>query len=125
MGLYNMIFGVNQASPAILATLGLSIQDFGRFRDCFISDGQIAVYTRCGGGNRESYGEVFDRMQAHPCFAKDEDDDFDCTYCTFYFRFPDEFADELKRFDSGEKFNPSERWRKAIDALNADKSPQR
>lgn len=46
MSLYNMMFGSNPAADVILATLGLTKADTGRFRDCFIADGEIAVYTR-------------------------------------------------------------------------------
>lgn len=118
LGLYNMVFGQNPASDAILATLGLTRNDVGRFRDCFISDGEIAVYTRNGGGNREAYQDALEQLSQHPCYLRDEDDDFDCTYCTVYFRFPDEFAEDLRRLDTGEKFEPSKRWLDAIEALN-------
>ena len=47
-----MLFGMNPLSSVILATLGLRTADVGRFRDCFICNGEIAVYTRNGGGNR-------------------------------------------------------------------------
>lgn len=116
-GLYNLIFGVNQMSTVILATLGLTTEDVGRFRDCFVTEGEIAVYTRNGGGNRESYQEVFDTLAQHPCYLRDQDDDFDCTYATIYFKFPDEFADQLKKLDIGVPFNPSQRWLDAIEAL--------
>ena len=57
MSLYNIFFGKHSQAEIILATLGLSPSDMGRFRDCFISDGQIVVYTRNGGGNRECWHE--------------------------------------------------------------------
>lgn len=118
MSLYNMVFGQNSASSAILATLGLTPGECGRFRDCFVSNGEIAIYTRNGGGNREDYQPVFDALSGHPCYLRDEDDGFDCTYATIYFKFPDEFADELKKLDSGEKFDPSKRWADAIEAIS-------
>ena len=116
MGMYNLIFGQNPASDAILATLGLTRGDTGRFRDCFVADGEIAVYTRNGGNNREGY---MPDLSGHPCYLRDEDDDFDCTYATIYFSFPTEFAEELRKLDSGEKFEPSKRWLDAIEALKA------
>jgi hypothetical protein len=112
-----MMFERNPASDAILAALGLTRNDVGRFRDCFVAGGEIVVYTRNKGGNRDDYQNVFDRLAQHPCYLRDEDDDFDCTYTAIYFRFPDEYAEELKQLDSGEKFNPSERWLSAIEAL--------
>lgn len=115
--MYNMIFGENKASDVILATLGLTRAHCGRFRDCFVANGEIAVYTRNGGGNREEFEWVFEILSKHACYLRDEDDDFDNTYATIYFSFPDEYADDLKQFDSGEPFNPSQRWLDAIEAL--------
>lgn len=119
-GLYNLVFGENRAADAILATLGLTREDCGRFRDCFVAQGEIAVYTRNGGGNREEYQNTIDELAKHPCYLRDEDDDFDCTYATIYFRFPDEFAEDLRKLDSGEKFDPDARWQAALDALRKE-----
>lgn len=119
MGLYNMIFGTNPLSDAVLATLGLTRGDCGRFRDCFVANGEIAVYTRNGGGNREQYQETIDELAKHPCYLRDEDDDFDRTYATIYFSFPKEYAEALKMVDSGVKFNPSKKWLDAIEAIKA------
>ena len=115
--MYNMIFGQNKFADAILATLGLKQGDTGRFRDCFVANGKIAIYTRNGGGNREEYQCVIDELAKHPCYSYDEDDEFDSTYATIYFRFPEEYAEELKKIDIGEEFNPSERWINAIESL--------
>lgn len=119
MSFYNVMFGKNNMSDSILATLGLTRGDFGRFRECFVADGKIVVYTRNGGGNREYYQDVFDELGTHPCYLYDEDNDFDCTYATIYFKFPKEYAKELKKLESGEKFDPSERWLAAIEALKS------
>ena len=121
MGMYNMVFGTNPAAPAILATLGLTVHDVGRFRDCFVANGEIAVYTRNGGGNRETYQPVIDKLAQHPCYLRDVDDEFDSTYATIYFRFPDDYAEQLKAIDSGAPFNPDERWRQAIAAIGGGK----
>lgn len=58
--MYNMIFGMNKAAPLLLAALGLTPQDVGRFRDAFVTEGRIAVYTRNGGGNRHCWHEEYD-----------------------------------------------------------------
>jgi hypothetical protein len=121
MSMYNLVFGMNPASNVILATLGLNQADTGRFRDCFVTNGEIAIYTRNGGGNRESYQPIIDELAKHPCYLRDEDDDFDSTYATFYFRFPDEYAEELKLIDAGEKFDPDARWLDAIERLTGAK----
>jgi hypothetical protein len=85
-----MLFGMNPDSDKILSVLGKTKADFGRFRDVYIEDGYIVVFTRCGGGNRDDYEDVFSEMEDHPWFAYEEDDDFDCTYARFYFKIPDE-----------------------------------
>lgn len=191
MSMYSMVFGKNPMSEAILATLGLTRADCGRFRDCFIANGKIAVYTRNGGGNRhcwckddpkygykdckhhvvqeeedekifvnkedvEKYPEAYNiisgsqrlvgtgkritkdyyfcenpnssdcacpgctinhRLPKHPNYLYDENDDFDSTYATIYFSFPDEYAEDIKKLDNKEEFKPSERWLKALENL--------
>ena len=191
--MYGVLFGKNPMSKVLLSMLDLDESKVGRFRDCFISDGMIAVYTRNGGGNRECWhednpelgnrdcdGEVWEeevdetvevskeeatekgytllncwiggkrlaktgrkimverftcsgpnssacscpgciityRLPDHPLYVLDADDDFDCTYATIYFRFPDEFSEDLKKLDLGERFDPSERWEKRIKDLS-------
>ena len=131
MSMYNLVFGQNPASDVLLALLNLTRQDVGRFRDVTVSDGTIAVYTRNGGGNREHYpddqeaGEschctgciITYHLPKHPNYIRDIDDDFDQTYATIYFSFPPEYADDLKKLDSGEVFDPSQRWLDKIEAL--------
>ncbi len=126
-----MVFGQNPASTVILATLGLTEEAVGRFRDCGVSNGEIYVYTRNGGGNRECWGcendscpgcIISNKLPAHPLYLRDEDDEFDCTYATVYFRFPEEFAADLRAIDSGEKFAPSERWTTFLNALGQTES---
>jgi hypothetical protein len=110
-GLYNMLFGVNPASHVILATLGLNVHDVGRFRDCYVANGEIAVYTR------EEYQEIIDKLAEHPCYLRDADDEFDCTYCTIYFRYPEEWAEDLKKIESSIPFDPDARWKAMLDAM--------
>jgi hypothetical protein len=176
MSLYNIVQGMNPAADLILATLGLTRNEVGRFRDAFVTDNdEIAVYTRNGGGNREcwhhdhvgnadckgrswqeeedeyvlshgTYGSyqktgrrvmntkyscdepesaacgcpgciVSHRLPEHPCYLRDEDDDFDYTYATIYFKFPDEFSANLKKLSSGQ-FDPDQNWQAAIENLS-------
>lgn len=129
-----MMFGTNPASDLILATLGLTREDVGRFRDAFIADGEVAVYTRNGGGNREHYDYdkdltagvdcrctgcvMSDVIPRHPLYLRDEDDDFDSTYATIYYRIPDDHAELLRGLDTGD-FQPDERWLSALEQLRA------
>jgi hypothetical protein len=101
MSFYNMLNGVNQATFYILPMLGKHPDEYPRFRDCFISEGgNIAVYTRVGGGNRnQGYGE--DELYKHPNFAKTYDDDFDSTYATYEFSVPNEWKDDFAKITGG------------------------
>lgn len=116
-GLYNAIFDRNEMGPVILATLDLSEQSFGRYRDLWFKEGRIAVYTRCGGGNREAYAHVFKAMSQHELFDRAEDDKMDSTYCTFYFHFPEDYEELFSRMPDG--LSGDERWEKALAELQA------
>ena len=67
MGLYNMLFGVNPATPYLLAAMNMSFHGEkwqiegeyypGRFRNIFLTKNEegediVILYTRNGGGNR-------------------------------------------------------------------------
>lgn len=101
MSLYNMLNGVNPATFFILPMLGEKHPDeYPRFRDCFVENNQIHVYTRVGGGNRDcGYGE--DELQAHPNYIEDFDDDFDSTYATYVFSVPEEFKADFDLLMNG------------------------
>lgn len=105
MSLYNMLHGFNEHAEELLGILNLSSGDFGRFRDAYLNaDGtEIIVFTRCGGGNREDYEWVFDDMESHPMYIRDEDDDYDSTYCSFYFKVPEDKLELTKSWATGEK----------------------
>lgn len=120
MSLYNMLHGVGGNARIGLAMLDIGPADTGRFRDCWIEPGgkAISVFTRNGGGNRESYEAETERLRGHPCFVKDFDDDWDCTYATYVFKVPDSYKDLAERL-SPEEPPPSlaEKTDAAIDAI--------
>jgi len=107
MSMYNALLGINPLAPLLLTMLGLKQEDVGRLRDCFLStkddngndvnDGlvSICVYTRNGGGNRDDYQEVIDNLSKHPCYLMDKDDNFDSTYCSIFFKIPEEYMDKI------------------------------
>lgn len=124
MSLYNMLFGMNPAADVLLAMLGKTRDDFGRFRDCYPNDDgtQIIVHTRCGGGNRDDYEGVFDEMQAHPNYLSDADDDFDCTYADIVFSVPEPFAESVKAIaDQTDTRPPAEKWEKLLTDMRENK----
>lgn len=98
MSLYNMLFGKNPHTDIILALIGLKECDVERFRDCGISleDKKIWVYTRTGGGNRGDYPN--EKLTSNPLYVTDYDDDYDCTYATYEFKFPKEIEEDILNF---------------------------
>jgi glutamate synthase domain-containing protein 3 len=115
-----MLFGMNPDSDRLLEILGKTRDDFGRFRNVYMEDGYIVVHTRNGGGNRESYEDVFEEMSGHPWYSHDEDDDFDCTYANIYFKIPEgkhETFVALHGLNEGE--NPKKQWASLLGMMEA------
>lgn len=134
MSLYNVLFGKNPLSGVILGMLELTESDCGRYRDCFITEGKIAIYTRLGGGNRECFCDAqqvaeghsscfrryIEKLQAHPNYLSDKDDDFDSTYATFYFSFPDTSdAELLGMLNEKGELGTDERWTKKLEEIKS------
>ena len=118
MSLYNLVFGMNPDSDKLLALLGKTKADFGRFRNVYLEDGYIIVHTRNGGGNREDYEDVFDEMSEHPWYSHDADDDFDCTYASIYFKIPegtDQTFVALHGLNAG--MDPETQWARLTNKL--------
>lgn len=134
MSFYNLLFGENRLSDVLLKMLDLDRESVGRFRDCYLQDGKIAVYTRNGGNNRDcwNYGEenaysekcdcpgciITYRLPKNPYYLWDEDDEFDSTYATIYFSFPGKYKEILELIDSGETITPEEKWKKLFEKMD-------
>lgn len=135
MSMYNLMHGTNPLSDVLLAMLGLKRGDVGRFRDCYLARGderseerspadplRIVVYTRNGGGNRDDYAEVSEALAKHPLYLTDYDADHDCTYASYVFSVPVEFATDAEVLaDAGAQHDatPSERFEKLLASLKA------
>lgn len=140
--MYNLLFGVNPMTPLLLGFLETSADQVPRFRECYIDEQKrIVIYTRTGGGNRDwyeseascrdHYPESFlgeDKpsgpwnadLRKLPGFLYDEDDEFDCTYASFYYQPSEEIAplvEQLTTITNTEK--PAERFRKLLDDMHA------
>lgn len=100
MSLYNALNGFNPACLYIMPMLGRKQEEYPRFRDCFVEDGKIAIYTRVGGWNRNcGYGE--EKLYDDPNFVKTYDDGFDSTYATYLFNVPDQWKSDFAKIISG------------------------
>lgn len=121
--MYNTINGNDENARELLLMLRLSPLDCGRFRDCYLSkDGErIIVYTRNGGGNREAYQDVFDKLSEHPNYIKDYDDDFDSTYASIEFSVPDKYKDRCKQLlETADTRTGAERMQDMLNAFDSD-----
>ncbi len=122
MGMYNLVHGEERDVDVLLKGIGLGRDDFARYRDCWVSEDRlIAVYTRLGGGNsecwcdgddHECYVPTIEKLREHPQYVRDQDDDFDITYKTFYFDPPDAIPESVPSGPSGD-----ERWAATLEAL--------
>jgi len=103
-----MINGVKPATFFILPMLGRHPDEYPRFRDCFLKDSEhpeydnhIHVYTRTGGGNRDSYEEGNESMRQIPEFVTDFDDSFDSTFASWVFKVPEKWKADFKKIMAG------------------------
>lgn len=102
-----MLFKENPVGSVIKSAMRLDTPDgyaTGRYRDIYIKDDKVVLYTRNGGGNRECYSEKETKdseacpcqacvmkyvLPKHPNYLKDYDDGFDSTYAYIEFSIPD------------------------------------
>ena len=122
MSLYNLMFGYDELAPILLEMLGLTPADVPRFRDCYLHNNRIVVYTRTGGGNRDfyeseekcraNYPESFtgeddpsgpwnEDLRSNPHYLDDRDNYMDSTYAYFFFSFPKEHEELLNSWGAG------------------------
>lgn len=108
MSLYNMVNGATAATFFVLPMLGKHPDEYPRFRDCFIRDGDhpeyddhIQIYTRTGGGNREEYADENEAMRQMPGFVDDFDDSFDSTFASWVFKVPEQWQADFELVMAG------------------------
>jgi hypothetical protein len=116
MSLYNLLHGENVYANLLLAMLGMTKADVPRYRDCYWNGQEICIYTRTGGGNREAYEKENAVLCGKAGYLRDEDDDFDCTYATFFFCVPERFA-EIVAIHMDVDITPEQRWETTLARL--------
>lgn len=129
MSLYNVLFGVNPATPLLLWILDIDQPNgkykSGRFRDIHLNaDGtKIILLTRNGGGNRENYFPK--NIREHPNYLTDYDDDFDNTYAYIEFSVPKQFEKEMKALATRkEPEKLSEKFQRVVEGLKENKDTE-
>lgn len=117
MSLYNMMMGYNPACVLIMPMLGRTQHEYPRFRDCFVTEeGNIAIYTRVGGGNRGcGYGE--EELYEDENFITTYDDADDSTYATYEFKVPDMWKSDFDFIIQGKMEKVSENYVKVVSEM--------
>lgn len=109
MSLYNMINDFDPACVIIMPMLGRKQEDYPRFRDCFVEDGMIAIFTRVGSLNKGcGFGE--EELYKDPNYVRDYDDDFDRTYATYLFNVPEKWKVDFDLIMDGKISEVSENY---------------
>jgi hypothetical protein len=105
-----MLMGFNPACVAIMPMLGRKQNEYPRFRDCYVTDeGNIAIYTRVGGGNRDcGYGE--EELYKDENFITTYDDEYDNTYGTYEFRVPEKWKADFNKIINGKSNEVSKEY---------------
>lgn len=137
MSFYNMVNGVNSATFFFLPMLGKHPDEWPRFRDCFIGkpkftvdkasgmpvteidipkngDKLIYVFTRTGGGNRESYMKEIEEIKKMKGYIEDFDDSFDQTFMTFVFKVPAKFEKDYDLVYNGKMTQTSKEYQETV-----------
>ena len=138
MSLYNALFGVNPMAPLILLALNTTHNSIPRFRDAYLNEaGEMVIYTRTGGGNRDYYDSAESYRASHPAddpdnnytgpfnedlrklegFLGDEDDSFDSTYASFRYSVPPAFKPIIDAVKAGPATSPQARWQALLKDL--------
>ena len=113
MSLYNMVNEFNPACIFIMPMLGRRDTEYPRFRDCFVEDGKIAIFTRVGGNNRDcGFGE--EELYADPNFVSTYDDEEDSTYGTYLFNVPEKWKLDFDKILDGRIEETSEEYKNYI-----------
>ena len=106
MSMYDIINnGSNENAHKILKLIGLTANDFPRYRDVSLwnNNTEIRVLTRAGGGNREEYQVNINELKNNKYYLRDEDDDFDSTYAYIFFKVPTEYLETVKNIKTDER----------------------
>ena len=122
MSLYNTLFGENSEYSILLGMIGLNKSYFERYRDIHLTNNgtTIRVMTRLGGGNRQYYEEIWNKIRKHELYLGDYDDGFDNTYAYIEYKIPQKFKDTAKKMFKSEPLPFAEMFKKELEDMNKE-----
>ena len=97
--------------------LGKHPEKYPRFRDCFVRDNKIHIYTRTGGGNREYYEKENNIIRDMDGFVNDFDDSFDSTFATWVFDVPEKWETDFDKIINGDTKSISKEYRDELKRI--------
>ena len=99
--MYEMVCDINPDAGRVLNLIGLDptfLIEECRLRDVYLSKDKtkVVIFTKIGGGNRESYSASIKRLKNFKGYIRDYDDDFDNTYGTYVFNVPEKWKNDFE-----------------------------
>jgi len=130
MSLYNAIHGFDPAAPVIMNILGVTPEDFPRFRDAYFdwhseTDNipKIIILTRTG--NRADYSDANEAITQLSGYMSDENDEFDSTFALWSFSVPQEYRERVVSYlkATGKPLSLREKTMRAVDMIGKGIEP--
>ena len=124
--MYEMVCTINPDAGRILNLIGLDptfLIEECRLRDVYLSKDKtkVVIFTRIGGGNRESYSASIKRLKNFKGYIRDYDDDFDNTYASFEYQIPSNKLMEVVAFlSSSDTTTGGEKLKQSLENLEKD-----
>jgi len=125
--MYEMVCDINPDAGRVLNLIGLDptfLIEECRLRDVYLSKDKtkVVIFTRIGGGNRESYSASIKRLKNFKGYIRDYDDDFDNTYASFEYQIPSNKLIEVVAFlSSSDTTTGGEKLKQSLKKL--EKNP--
>lgn len=124
--MYEMVCDINPDAGRVLNLIGLDptfLIEECRLRDVYLSKDKtkVVIFTRIGGGNRESYNTSIKRLKNFKGYIRDYDDDFDNTYASFEYQIPANKLVEVVAFlSSSDTTTGGEKLKQSLEKLEKD-----
>ena len=124
--MYEMVCNINTDAGRVLNLIGLDptfLIEECRLRDVYLSKDKtkVVIFTRIGGGNRESYSASIKRHKNFKGCIRDYDDNFDNTYASFEYQIPSNKLIEVVAFlSSSDTTTGGEKLKQSLEKLEKD-----